>query len=66
MSGGQHHKSIPMLVLEICGVNSTVQCMLAVLSDMLRTLYNEFASQGQTANQHVCADVPQHLQEDEW
>lgn len=66
MSGGQHHKSIPMLVLVMCGVNSIVECVLTILSDMLGTLHNEFASQGQTANQHVCADVPQHLQEDGW
>jgi hypothetical protein len=66
MSGGQHHKSIPTLVLEMCGINSTVECMLTILSDMLETLHNEFASQGQTANQHVCEDVPQHLQGDGW
>lgn len=64
MSGGQHHKSIPMSVLEMCGVNSNVECMSTILSDMLGTLRNEFASKGQTANQSVCADVPQHLQED--
>jgi len=66
MSGVQHHKSIPMLVLEICGVDSTVECMLTILTDMIRALHNEFASQGQTVSQHVCADVPQHLQEDGW